>query len=130
MIVRHLAPNEDWPAALFMGFTGPQLDRDWAWVAEDHGQVMAGLLACPMHGIAFLMRLAVTHEAPQMVIRSLLAEVARELRERGCMGWVSTVDIHTREGRGLARLATRKGGFEWPDPLTMIFGSLAGMERF
>jgi hypothetical protein len=114
-----------------MGFTGPQLDRDWAWVAvDDTNKVLAGLIACPMHGIAFLVRLAATANAPHMAVRSLLAEVARELRGRGCLGWVTALDIRTREGRSLARLAAHKDAFVWPDPLTMIFGSLAGMERF
>lgn len=129
MRVRHLQPGENWPSTLFMGFDGDMLDRDWTWVAEDDQAIQAGLLTCPMHSVLFLLRIAAAAGAPRMAIRTLLNAVLQETREKGFVGYTTLIDTATVEGRRLEKLALRKGSFEWPSAMKMVFGSYAVMEK-
>jgi hypothetical protein len=129
MKVRHLRPAENWPDTLFMGFEGPQLDREWCWVVEDETAVQAGLLTCPMHGVVFLLRLAAAVGAPRLAIRTLFSEALKEVKAKGYVGYTTLIDESTPEGKRLNKLVKRTGGLQWPRPMVLAFGTFAGMER-
>jgi len=129
MKVRHLRPGEDWPDTIFMGFEGPNLDREWTWVVEEDSVVQGGLLACPMHGVIFLMRLATVVGAPRLAIRSLLDAALQDSKAKGMVGYTTMIDPTTIEGRKLNKLIKRTGGLQWPRPVVLAFGALAGLER-
>lgn len=124
MHVRHLRPGEDWPDTLFMGFEGSALDREWCWVAEEGSMVEAGLLACPMHGVVFLMRLATAAGASRLALRTILSAALAESKERGFVGYTTLTDPTTLEGRKLERLVKHLGGLQWPRPNVLSFGLL------
>lgn len=127
MTVRHLGPGEGWPENVPVGWEGPTLDHNWCWLIEDESGPIGGLMACPMHGAIFLLRVVVANAAPAGTLRTLLHGVLREARSNGCVGFLTLTDPHSRIGRKLAHLAQRAGGIQLPDSLNIVSGPLANI---
>lgn len=127
MRVRHLRDHENWPDTLNMGFNGDCLDREWCWVAEENGVVIAGLLATPLHGLVFLLRLVTVAKAPTTATLALFRIVLKETQERGCKGYVTLLDPATEDGQKLDSLVTRLNGIRLPSSLVMSCGDFSAV---
>lgn len=84
--------GEDIPASLGVGFDAlGKLDADWIWVAKKGGTVVGVILASPCHGAAAIWRVAVTEEASRVCVIRLLRSFLRDIRSRGCVGYVTLI---------------------------------------
>ena len=127
--VRNLKAGEQWPDALFMGFEGPMLEREWAFVVEHNGRVCGALLTAPMHGILFLIRVAMRPNAPLAALRALLKYTFESARLRGLQGYMTLINPTTREGSALLGLVRSVDGVQWPEPIVLAWGFMRDIFR-
>lgn len=122
--VRNLRLNENWPEELFMGFEGPQLQREWCWVVEHNGTVCGGIIGIPAHGMLMLLRVSMRPQAPLVALRALLQKVFYDARLRGLQGYITLLDPTKREGGALLGLVRSVNGFQWPEPIVLVWGMM------
>lgn len=100
------------------------LDPEWIWLVEHGDQVVGILIAGPCHGLVFIWRVKVLAGAPHWTLGKLFRRFIRDIRKRGCMGYVSFLDIGNRpQEQAIARIAHRAGAHFMPG-LTLAFGSV------
>lgn len=101
------------------------LDPDWIWLAEDAaGQVVGMLIAAPCHGLVFIWRLKMLPGASYWALGRLLRRFIRDIRRRGCLGYIAMLDVCGRPAeKALFRIASRAGAM-FTTASTVIYGSV------
>jgi hypothetical protein len=101
------------------------LDPEWVWLAEDaEGSVVGILIAAPCHGLVFVWRVKILPTAPPWALGKLLRRFIRDLRRRGCLGYIAFLDICAQPAeQALARIAYRAGAM-FTTATTVIYGSV------
>ena len=83
--VRALDAYDPIPSFAIADFPSPLTMKDWIWVAfsSSNDQPLALIAACPMHGLAFLVRAHAIDSAPRSVFVGLLRKLLADLLSRG-----------------------------------------------
>ena len=102
------------------------LDPDWVWVAHDERGAIVGLLiAAPCHGMVFLWRIKMLPTAPHFALGRLFRAFIRDLRKRGCVGYMALLDVvSSPTEQQLAKIAFRAGAM-FTTASTVVYGSVA-----
>ena len=113
-----LKQGEAWPML--------DLDPDWVWIVRDSEDNPCGILiAAPCHGLVFIWRIKILPAAPGWALGRLLRNFIRDLRRRGCLGYMAMLDVLNRPAEmALARIAFRAGA-SFTTATTVIYGSVA-----
>lgn len=115
------------PDALKAGESWPilNLDPDWIWESRDeNGEVVGILIAAPCHGLVFIWRIKMLKTAPAAALLSLFRRFIKDIRARGCLGYMATLDLCRPEEQQLARVAIRARGMFEPKTVSLICGSV------
>ena len=114
-----LKEGESWPIL--------SLDPEWVWLARnDDAEIVGLLIAAPCHGLVIIWRLKMLPTAPYFSLGRLFRDFIREIRRRGCLGYVGLLDVVERPAEAiLARIAFRAGA-QFSTAATVVFGSVAG----
>ena len=89
--VRHLREGDLLSHELLDKWSVLHLDHQWVWVVEHDGAIDALLIASPMHGILFLLRVAAHKGAPKTWLLTLLRTVMKECKDKGIEGFPTWV---------------------------------------
>ncbi len=101
-----------------------KLDSDWVWLAEDGDRVVGVLIAASCHGLVFIWRVKMVADAPHWALGRLFRRFIRDLRRRGCLGYITFLDVVNRPAeQALARIAFRAGA-HFTTATTVIYGSV------
>ena len=120
--VRTLASTDVLPASFELGFDQlGQLDPQWVWVAERHGQIEGCIVASPCHGVALVWRVTALRGG---VLLPLLRQFMRDCRTRGMMGYMTLVDSAVPSQAKLRRIVERNGGGTRGPALTLMASPL------
>lgn len=112
-----LKENENWQLL--------DIDPDWMWLAWDsEGHVVGFLLACNCHGLAVIWRVRTLPSAPVTALLRLFRTFIKDIRRRGCLGYVAMVDLERPEEQALARIAFRAKGMFMPRAASILVGSI------
>lgn len=110
-VIRNLRPGETLPARFEVGFDQlNQLDPEWVWVME-RGTIEGCLVASPCHGTAIVWRLFCEN---RWWLLALLRRFAKDIRKRGCKGYMMLLDTSKPTQAKLARLVKHQGGGTLP----------------
>jgi hypothetical protein len=115
------------PAALKEGENWQLLDidPDWMWVAYDDDENIVGfLIACNCHGLAMIWRLRMLKSAPPTSLLKLLRRFIKDVRRRGCVGYMAMLDLTRPEEQALARIAFRAKALYAPGCVSVIAGTI------
>jgi hypothetical protein len=113
-----LKDGENWPLL--------DIDPDWMWLAYDQEERIVGmLLAAPCHGLAFLWRVRMLPSAPRTALLSLLRRFIKDIRARGCLGYMVMLDVTREKEQALCRIAFRAGAKFVPGAVSVIAGSIS-----
>ena len=104
--------------------------KNWVWIAEKGGETAGVLLAAPMHGLVYIMRLCVREGAPLFTAAMLLRGFMRDTEKRGFKGYWMHVDPTKELDRRMIPLVKRARGFQLPIPQVMLVGSIETAARF
>jgi hypothetical protein len=101
------------------------LDPEWVWLAHGQdGKIVGVLIAAPCHGLVFIWRVKMLPGAPHWALGRLFRQFIRDLRKRGCMGYLTFLDLTNRPAeRALARIAFRAGAM-FTTASTLVYGSV------
>jgi hypothetical protein len=115
------------PDALKDGEAWPILDLDpeWAWVAYEEDRIVGLLIAAPCHGMVFLWRIKMLPSAKPTALLHLLRRFIRDIRARGCLGYIAMLDMTRPLEQALARIAFRAQGRFVPGAVSVICGSVS-----
>jgi hypothetical protein len=86
------------------------LDPDWVWIAEHNGAVVGTVVACGCHGIALILRVRMSENAPRTALLILLRRFFADLRERKCNGYMVWFDPTNESEKVLQVIAEKLGG--------------------
>lgn len=87
---RLLRKGEKIPVGLEAGFDIlGQIDHNWIWVMESHGEIKGVLVASPCHGCAFVWRLVIAPDMDNVAVIRLLRQFAKDIREMGLKGYLT-----------------------------------------
>lgn len=106
------------------GFEAWKIDLEWQWVAVHEGRIVAQLLAAPMHGMLYLMRLTALPEAPKTWAVKLFRQMLRDGREAGLIGYLVLLQDSTPEQRRMMRIVQRHAGYLEPVTGVLAAGRL------
>ena len=126
MIVGEMLALSDIPEALREGENWEylQLDPHWIWLAEDDDRVVGILVAGQCHGLVFIWRVKMLPEAPHWALGKLFRRFIRDLRKRGCVGYITFLDVVAKPyEQALARIASRAGA-HFTTATTVVYGSV------
>lgn len=101
------------------------LDPDWVWTVRDEREEIVGvLIAAPCHGLVFVWRIKVLPTAPPWSLGRLLRTFIRDIRRRGCLGYMAMLDVcqQPRE-KQLWRIAGKAGAIT-VTAATLVCGSV------
>jgi hypothetical protein len=112
-----LKADENWPLL--------QLDEEWVWLVRDEdGEIVGILIAAPCHGLVFIWRIKMLENAPYWALGNLLRRFIRDLRKRGCLGYITFLDVCNKSAEAaLARIAFRAGAL-FTTATTVVVGSV------
>lgn len=102
----------------------PLLQRDWIWIAKVGWKPVAFLMAAPTQGVAFLMRIYATKEAPKSVFVGLLRKCLADIHARGYSQFLVPLSLDRSEEKALARVIKRAGGKELGNVTIFTGGTL------
>jgi hypothetical protein len=110
--VRHLYETEPIPQFGHGIPDSPLAQRDWVWVAYDYStdKPIAILVAAPMQGIAYLMRLYAIETVTKSPLPGLLRKSLADISNRGYTRFAVSLSMDREEERKLARLIEKAGG--------------------
>lgn len=113
--IRNLKPGEQLPDTLPTGFeVWNRFDREWVWLMEFHGQPVACMVAAPAHGLAILLRIVATKDAPLGWGVIILRRVLSDIRERGYLSFTTFLDTDNEAELKLGRICERAGAIFIP----------------
>ena len=115
MIPQELLEGENWAPL--------DIDPKWLWLVKEDDEVVGLLLAANCHGLALILRIKTVADAPQNTVLRLLRRFIRDIRERGCLGYVSYLDVMKPEEAALSRIAYRAGAYLQPFSGVLVIGS-------
>ena len=109
--VRLLQPGELLPSNIAHGLPADLLlpQPDWCWLVERANQPLALLLAAPAQNVAYLMRLAAAENIPPASLVYLFRAALADMLARGYSAYLAHLDLRTKEGASLLRIAKRAG---------------------
>lgn len=103
-----------------------RIDPEWVWVAEKGGRLIGCIVASPAHGTAIVWRVV----SDGSCLLPLLRTFYRDIRKRGCMGYMTIVDPRIKEQAKLQKVMERGKGGIVADGFTLIAAPvLEGMCR-
>lgn len=108
--VRHFETGDMVSAELLDKWALLPLDRKWVWVVEHEDAIKAVLIAAPMHGMVFLLRIGANEDAPGTWLLTLLRTVMAECKERGYIAMMTYLTMRPEEQK-LLRIANREGWY-------------------
>lgn len=123
MIVRHPAYDEV-PQELMKGFEAMQIEREWQWVLECEGKIVAQMLCAPAHGLLMVVRLTALPSAPKGWGVGFFRRVLKDAQERGLLGYATFLSDDRKEERRLMSIIQRAGGWLLPASGAWAFGSV------
>jgi len=121
-VVRNLKPGDQLDHELLGNWAALKLDHDWVWVVEHHANIEAIMIAAPMHGLVFLLRIAATKYAPDGWLLCALRTVLKESQRRGLIAAMTYLTTAPTEQK-LMRLALRAGWLVQPETGVWLIGS-------
>lgn len=92
------------------------LDPEWVWVAEKGGQLVGCIVASPAHGTAIVWRVI----SDGFCLLPLLRTFYRDIRKRGCMGYMTIVDPRIKGQEKLQKIIKRGKGDIVADGFTLM----------
>lgn len=107
--VRHLYKDEPLPQFGHGIPTSPLQQNEWIWIAEMYNDPVGILVACPMQGIAFLMRIYAIKGAPKSILVGLFRKALADIYSRGYTSYATYLDESRPEEASLIRIARRAG---------------------
>jgi len=112
-----LKADENWPLLT--------LDPEWIWLAHNEAEEVVGILiAMEGHGLVFIWRIKMLDSAPYWALGQLLRQFIRDLRKRGCLGYITFLDVCNKSAEmALARIASRSGAL-FTTAATIVVGSV------
>ena len=121
---RLLRPGEKLPEGMVHGIEWlGQLNEQWVWVAIEQGQIVGVLLAAPVHGIALIMKLNMSPQAPKTALVPLLRRFLADAKRRHLKGYITWFDEKQYAERKLLKIAERAGATQqWP--ATIVAGRI------
>jgi hypothetical protein len=129
--VRTLLASDPFPEGFQTGYEHMPVMKSWVWVAEEDGDTAGVLMAAPMHGLIYLMRICIHEGAPPVTAFRLLRACMRDSAQRGFRGFFMHVDpTGTEAQRKLIPLVKRAKGVQMMIPQIMLVGSLEAAARF
>lgn len=100
------------------------LDPEWVWLAWDREQVVGVLIAANCHGLVFIWRVKMATDAPYWALGKLLRVFIRDLKKRGCLGYITFLDVCNRPmEQAIAKIAFRAGA-HFTTATTVVYGSV------
>ena len=86
--------------------------KEWIWVAysSTNDQPVALIAACPMHGLAFLVRMSAIDDAPRSVFVGLLRKILADCLSRGYTRYAVCLSGERDVERQLASIVVKAGG--------------------
>jgi len=109
---RHLDPKESIPQFGHGIPDHPLVDREWIWIAykSSNDQPVALIAAAPYAGVAMLMRIYATEDAPKSVFVGMLRKSLADIRARGYNGYITYLSPEKEREVGLSKMVMRAGG--------------------
>jgi len=106
--VRHPYLGEPYPDGIWPDKV--HVNPSWLWLlCDDVGTVKMALLAAPVHGLVFIVRLWSAEDAPKFLLRRLLRSFASECLDRGFKAGMTFLSVDQPKEVKLAKLALRYG---------------------
>jgi len=130
MTVRTLRACDDFPEGFNTGYEKMPVMKNWVWVAESEGEVAGILMAAPMHGLVYLMRLCIRDGAEKTTAFLMLRTFMRETAKRGFKGYWMHIDPTGEVDRKMIPLVKRAKGFQLMIPQVLLTGSIEAAARF
>lgn len=120
-----LVTLEDIPEALREGENWEllTLDPNWVWLAEEEGRVVGVLIASNCHGLVFIWRVKMLPDASYWALGKFFRKFIRDIKERGCLGYLTFLNMHRPEEAALARIAYRAGA-NFTTATSVVYGSV------
>jgi hypothetical protein len=128
--VRTLLASDQFPEGFSTGFEQMPVMKSWVWVAEEDGDPAGVLMAAPMHGLIYLMRICVHQGAPPETAFRLLRACMRDCWHRGFRGFFMHIDPTGTVDRKMIPLVKRAKGVQMLIPQVMLVGSIEAAARF
>ena len=105
-----------------------RIDPDWVWVCDSpDGVPEAVLVASPVHGAAFLWRLASLETADKFSIPRLLRRALCDMHNRGIAGYICLLDPDRPAENQLMSIIAKAGGIQFGKGL--IFAGATNFEQ-
>ena len=130
MVYRSLRSSDPFPDNLDTGFEKMPVMKNWVWVAEDDGEVVAILLAAPMHGLVYMMVLRAINNCAENILFSLLRKCMRDCNERGFKGFWLHINPGKVHERRFIPVIKRMGGTQHTDLQAMLSCDLGVAARY
>lgn len=130
MNVRTLMASDDFPEGFSTGYEQMPVMKSWVWVAEEDNEVVGVLLAAPMHGLVYLMRICIHDGAKPTTAFLLLRTCMRDAVKRGFKGFFMHINPTEKIGTRMMKLVKRAKGIAMPAPNMMLVGSTETAARF
>lgn len=128
--VRTLKPDEPMPQHLGTGFEQMPVMKDFVWIAERDGKVIAILMGAPCHGIVFLLRVRAEAGAPVMAVRLLFRKCVKDCLARGLKGYFTFIDPSFDAERRFIPICEKAGGTQVMSLHVALVGKLEEAARF
>lgn len=122
--VRCLDKYDSIPYFAIADFPSPLTMKDWIWVAysSTNDQPLALIAACPMHGVAFLVRMSATPSASKAVFVGLLRKLLADLLSRGYTQYAVCLSNDKKAEVKLTTILKKAGGRAIQSNLTFFSG--------
>lgn len=110
-LTRRMREGDAIPTHLGESFLNmPRLDRDWIWLAEHDDHIVGCIIAAPCHGLALILRVKMSDDAPRTALLALLRKFFDDVRARGFIGYLSWFDESSDSESTLRTIAEKLGG--------------------
>jgi hypothetical protein len=122
--VRSLDRYDTIPPFAAKDFPSPLTMKEWIWVAfsSTTDQPLALIAACPMHGVAFLVRVNAISSAPRSVFVGLLRKLLADLLSRGYTQYAVCLSSERETEAKLIDILKKAGGRVIQEKLTFYTG--------
>jgi hypothetical protein len=124
MIVRTLLASDAFPVGFNTGFENMPVMKSFVWVAEEDNETAGVLLAAPMHGLIYILRLCIRAGAPSGTAPILLRGFMRDALKRGFRGYILHVDPTQGIGGRLIPIVKKAKGIQMMIPQVMLVGAV------
>jgi hypothetical protein len=130
MNVRTLRACDAFPEGFATGFEKMPVQKSWIWIAEVGDETIGVLMAAPMHGLVYIMRLCIREGAPPATAFLLLRGFLRDTAQRGFKGFLMHITPSVERERRMIPMCKRAGGFQLLMPQVALVGSIEKAARF